>query len=56
MLNCCLRKPEITDTALIAIGLTFGLPIGAQIFVLLISPALKECAEDEAIKEKQDQQ
>ena len=56
MLNCCLRKPEITDTALIAIGLTFGLLIGAQIFFLLISPAVKECAEDEAIKEKQDQQ
>ena len=56
MLNCCLRKPEITDTALIAIDLAFGLPIGARICFLLISPALKECAEDEAIKEKQDQQ
>ena len=56
MLNCCLRKPEITDIALIAIGLTFGSPIDAQICFMLISPALKECAEDEAIKEKQDQQ
>ena len=56
MPNCCLRKPEITDMALIAIDLTFSLVIGARICFMLMRPALKEYAEVEAIREKQDQQ